>query len=73
MKKTFKTVFGGAMTMQALPMLRASGRTPAALSRTATGFVGIGVAGAMAGPAFEMVKAPYRMGLSNKKKKIYRR
>jgi len=72
MKKVVETVFGGTMTLQVLPMLKASGRTPAALSKTATGFVGIGAAGAMAGTAFEMVKAPYRMGLSKKRKK-YRR
>ena len=67
-EKMADAVFRGSMALQATPMLRASGRTPAALAGTATGFVGIGVAGAMAQTAFGMVKPRKRLGKKRKLK-----
>lgn len=69
MRKAKDLIFGGALAMQGLPLLTPEGRTPSALAGTAGGFVGIGVAGAMADVAFGMVM-PKRL---NKKKKSYRR
>lgn len=65
-------LLGGSLALQATPMLKASGRTTTALAGTTSGFVGIGVAGAGAKTAFGMVKAPYRMGFTKKRKKCRR-
>ena len=73
LRKAKDAIFGGALALQALPILKASGRTPQALASTAEGFIGIGIAGKTAGVAFDMVKAPFKMGLSKKKKNSKRR
>lgn len=65
-EKASKAVFGGALTLQAVPLLRPEGRTLAALTDTATGFVGIGVAGATSDVAFRLVSP--RKRVSRKKK-----
>lgn len=70
-KKVKKAIFGGALALQAVPILRPEGRTTAALTRTAEGFVGIGVADAVADVAFGMVKP--RRGLARKRKPKRRR
>ena len=46
-------LFGGALALQSTRLL--SDRSTAGLTGTATGFVGIGVAGAMSNVAFNMV------------------
>lgn len=69
MRKATTAIFGGALTMQALPLLKKSGRTTSAMTGTATGMVGIGIAGLTAGMAFEMVKAPYEWALAKKRKR----
>lgn len=68
MEKMADALLAGGLTLQAVPLLRPSGRTLGAMTDTATGFVGLGVAGAMAKTSFRMVKSPYRMGLSKRKK-----
>jgi hypothetical protein len=70
MEKMAEAVLRGSLALQATPMLKASGRTPTALARTATGYAGIGIAGAMAQTAFGMVKP--RNGLGKKKKKKHK-
>lgn len=59
----------GGIAVQATPMLRASGRTPTALTNTATGMVGVGIAGSLAKTAFGMVKSPMKWGLSKKERR----
>jgi len=68
LKKAKTAIFGGALALQATPMLRASGRTTTALASTAGGFVGIGIAGVAANVAFDMVK-PYRLTTKKGKKR----
>ena len=61
MKKKYKkdfeqmkdAAFGGALALQSTRLL--TDRTPAGMINNATGFVGIGVSGAMANVAFDMV------------------
>ncbi len=64
-----EALFKGSLALQATPMLKPAGRTTAALTRTATGFVGIGIAGATANVAFEMVKPRKRIGTKKRKRK----
>ncbi len=67
-EKMKDAAFGGALALQSTQLLSRP-RTTANLSGTIEGFVGIGVAGAVANQSFNMVKAsqPY------KKKKRKRR
>jgi len=67
MEQMTDALVAGGLTLQAVPMLRAEGRTIGALTDTATGFVGIGVAGSVAKMSYGMVKSP-SWGLGKKKK-----
>jgi len=64
-----EALFKGSMALQATPMLKASGRTPTALIGTASGFVGIGIAGAVAQQSFRMVKPRYHKRIGKKRKR----
>lgn len=69
MRKAKNAIFGGALALQAVPMLKASGRTTSALSGTAAGFAGIGAAGAVADVAFGMVESPRAFATKTKLKR----
>jgi len=68
-KQVKNAVFGGAMLLQAAPLLSPAGRTVPALTNTATGFVGIGIASFVSDVALDMI-----LGKSHvKKRKTNRR
>jgi len=53
MRKANNAIMGGAMLMQGTRLL--SDTSPSGTIGTAQGFVGLGVAGAMSGVAFDMI------------------
>lgn len=57
MRKTSGLIFGGAMALQGTQLISRP-RTLANLTGTATGFLGIGVAGATANVAWNLVQGP---------------
>lgn len=69
MKKAKNAIFGGALALQAVPLLRSSGRTTTALTGTIGGFIGIGIAGGVADTAFRMVKTPLVLTKKRKRKR----
>jgi len=54
MKKTKDTIFGGALALQSTELLK--DRSISSLTNTATGFLGIGIAGAVANQSYKLVK-----------------
>ena len=55
-KKMNDAIYGGALALQSTRLLK--DRSVSGLTGTASGFVGIGVAGAMSNVAFNMVSKP---------------
>lgn len=57
-KKMKDSMFGGAMALQSTRLL--SDRSVGGLTGTASGFVGLGVTGAIGNMAFDMVSKPIK-------------
>lgn len=70
LEKALDATLQGSQVLQAAPMLSKAGRTTAALTGTATGFLQIGVAGTSAKAGFRAIKS---QGAFKRKKKRNRR
>jgi len=60
LRKAQRMVLGSAGALQAAPLLQPSGRTVPAMTRTAAGFVGLGVAGLTSEIAMDMITGKRR-------------
>ena len=69
LEKTADMLIGGGFALQGTRLLTGP-RTIASLSGTATGFVGLGIAGMAMKASMGMVSSPYEL---TKKRKNYRR
>lgn len=66
-RKAGQAIFGGALALEAVPLIKSSNRTIAAMVGTAESFIGIGVTSAVAKTGFGMVEAPVG-GFTTKRK-----
>lgn len=69
LEKSLDATLKGSQVLQAAPMLSPGGRTTAALTGTATGFIQIGVAGTAAKTGFRAIKSPRAFKRKKKRKR----
>lgn len=72
-EKAGQAIFGGALALEAVPLIKSSNRTIAAMADTTASFIGIGIAGTAAKTAFGMVESPRAFATKTKLKRRKRK